>query len=135
MTSELNRSSLQSKETSGVFIDSKNTNMLVKILMDRVQAIEAFSSKIKALENSILGIDFENINIDLCERVELYERMCRVQIAYMDLVRRMMAQANVRDFLNAMNLSALYDKFMALDPVAINKVSAVIDGFLEENEQ
>lgn len=107
--------------------------MLVKILMDRVQAIEAFSSKIKALEDSILGIDFENIKIDLCERVELYERMCRVQIAYMDLVRRMMAQANVRDFLNAMNLSALYDKFMALDPVAISKVKAMIEGFSEDN--
>jgi len=101
--------------------------------MDRVQVIENFNTKIKVLEDSILDIDFENTKMDLCERVELYERMCRVQIAYMDLVRRMMAQANVRDFLNAMNLSSLYDKFMALDPDAINKVSAMIDGFAEDN--
>jgi hypothetical protein len=133
MTKGQGKLSVVSRETSGVFIDPKNTNKLVKILMDRVEVIETFNKKIKALEDSILNIDFENVKMNLCERVELYERMCRVQISYMDLVRRMMAQANVRDFLNAMNLSSLYDKFMALDPDAVNKVSAMIDGFSEEN--
>lgn len=80
-----------------------------------------------------MAIDPADPNIPITVVLDYYERLSKVMHDNLDLIRKILAQSNVRDFLNAMGVATLYDKLKTMSPQAMQQVSVLLGKVSEDD--
>lgn len=97
---------------------------LLSNLTSRIKNLNRLNEKIEAIENSI--IDETNIPTATLDKVELYERLVKVQISYVEAIRKVFSQIDVSNFLRYTALADLVETMENMSPEGIRKIKEMI---------
>lgn len=92
-------------------------------LVSRFNTFKKYEKNLLALEESIFNSELPE---DYWQKLELYERFCKIHINYADSLRKMACQIDLNSLTKAAGISALFLQFKELPKESIIKIQKLL---------
>lgn len=97
--------------------------------MQRLESFKRLETQLQKIEENIAKTTMaEGATPETLQtQFDMYERLTKIQISYIDTLRKLLAQIDLNEYLRTFGLIELYSKFQHMTPDSIKRIQEFID--------